>query len=73
MEWIKVSDKLPPLPDKRCGGVRYLCCIKSSMDKNRLIVTECSYTVHGEWHVNSDPNWIVEPVYWMPLPKPPKN
>ena len=64
MEWISVNDKLPEFGEH----VLVYCQIYGQYI---AYYHRISGTNYGNWH-NGNTLGILPPLYWMPLPEPPK-
>lgn len=55
------------------GGTNVLCCHYKNNRSSEILVAERD-SVDGIWRAITarGPQWTIEPIYWQPLPEPPK-
>lgn len=73
-EWISVKERLPE-EDTDVLVVRKFLGLKGTVPPSTYVEIACR--IDDRWFSDSDENKIVpslhtDPLYWMPVPKPPK-
>jgi len=74
MDWISIKDRLPEI-DESVLVVRKFLGLKGQVPPSTYV--EIAYRTGRNWVADSDEykiarNRHTDPLYWMPLPEPPK-